>query len=88
MAPNLKPPVVPYPVGRYKFVRPVYKVYWLGQNMGVVEKYVVADDINMAKRKARKKWNKEIGPSGVGASILFRKGYITGFYSPPNVDLR
>ena len=68
--------------------RPIYKVEWLWLGHGVEERYVVADSKAMAVRKARRKWAKQIGDSGVSAKILVPKGVKRGPYSPPKVHLK
>ena len=69
--------------------RPIYKVWWLGPGMSVVEKYIVADNRAMAISKSKRKWGKQmISNSGVGAKILINKGLKRPPYAPPMVDLR
>ena len=67
--------------------RPIYKVWWLGPGMGVIEKYVVADRRPMAIRKAQRKWGKGIRLS-VGASLLVPKGLKRPPYASPLVHLK
>ena len=68
--------------------RPIYKVWWLGPGMRLIEKYVVADNRAMAVSKAKRKWGKQIGGTAVGAKILISKGHKRPPYAPPMVDLR
>ena len=68
--------------------RPIYKVWWLQTGRGVEERYVVADSKAMAIRKAKRKWGRQIGDSGIGASVLIPKGVKKAPYAPPKVHLK
>ena len=73
--------------GGWVVPRSIYKVWWMGPGMGVVEVYVVADSRPMAMRKAQRKWGKGIRLS-VGASLLIPKGVKRAPYAPPKVHLK
>ena len=87
MAPTLSASKWDSKKGGWVIPRPIYKVWWLGPGMGVVEKYVVADSRPMAMRKAQRKWGKGIRLS-VGALLVVPKGLKRPPYAPPNVHLR
>ena len=87
MAPTLSASKWDSKKGGWVVPRPIYKVWWLGPGMGVVEKYVVADSRPMAIRKSWRKWGRALR-GDIGASLLVPKGIRRPPYAPPNVDLK